>query len=80
MININNSVAQEQTNAPTEIDLEKNISLNSFPAVLPEYRADLIDRRLKNEAFLKFAQHQLPTQEEEWIIRKKIHLIFYLFN
>jgi len=77
MININNSIAQEKTDAPTEIDSKKNVSLNSFPAVFTEYHADLIDSRLKNEAFLKFAQHQLPTQEEEWkthkaLLREKI--------
>ena len=42
MININNSIAQEKTDAPTEIGSKKNVSLNSFPAVLTEYHADLV--------------------------------------
>lgn len=39
---------------------------DSLPAILPDYHADLIYSRLREEAVLKFAEHQLPANLKEW--------------
>ena len=39
---------------------------DSLPYVLPENRTDLIGRKLRLEASLKFAEHQLPGNLKEW--------------
>src|SRR2546425_6998210 len=41
-------------------------SADSLPAVLTENRADLLGSKLKKEAFLRFAEHQLPASKQEW--------------
>ncbi len=61
--------------ATTNFQSKKDISVkahlkdktnDSLPAVLPKNRADLLESRLRNEAVLKFAQHQLPKTKQEW--------------
>jgi hypothetical protein len=42
------------------------ISIDSLPYVLPENHADLIESRLRFEAVMNFAQHQLPASINEW--------------
>lgn len=39
---------------------------DSLPAVLPKNHTDLIESKLRNEAFLKFGEHQLPTNLKDW--------------
>ncbi|HUR30480.1 MAG TPA: acetylxylan esterase, partial [Saprospiraceae bacterium] len=39
---------------------------DTLPNVLPQNHADIIGSKLKNEAYLRFAQHQLPTTKQEW--------------
>src|SRR5690606_1995836 len=39
---------------------------DSLPAVLPDQRADLVNIRLRNEAVLKFSEHQLPDNKKDW--------------
>src|SRR2546423_1354607 len=39
---------------------------DSLPNVLTENHEDLVGSRLKNEAFLRFVQHQLPKTKREW--------------
>jgi hypothetical protein len=39
---------------------------DTLPNVLTQNHADIVGSKLKNEAFLRFAQHQLPTTKQEW--------------
>ena len=39
---------------------------DSLPLVFPANKSDLIDKKLRFEASLKFAEHQLPFNLEEW--------------
>ena len=39
---------------------------DSLPTVLTQNRSDIIGSKLKNESFLRFAQHQLPKTKQEW--------------
>jgi cephalosporin-C deacetylase-like acetyl esterase len=39
---------------------------DTLPNVLAQNRSDITGSKLKNEAFLRFAQHQLPTTKQEW--------------
>ncbi len=41
-------------------------STDSLPAILPNYRADLTYSKLREEALLKFAEHQLPGNLRDW--------------
>src|SRR5690554_650017 len=41
-------------------------SVDTLPLVLPVNKSDLVESNLKNEAFVKFATHQLPDNLEEW--------------
>src|SRR5690554_18624 len=41
-------------------------SVDTLPLVLPENKSDLVESNLRNEAFVKFATHQLPDNLEEW--------------
>ena len=40
--------------------------VDSLPTVLTKNRADIVGSKLRNEAFLKFAEHQLPKTKQEW--------------
>src|SRR5690554_4639900 len=44
----------------------KLTSVDTLPLVLPENKSDLVESNLRNEAFVKFATHQLPDNLEEW--------------
>lgn len=65
-------------------------STDSLPAVLSENHADLIESKLRNEAALRFAQHQLPKTKQEWethrahlkdeIIKKSDQTVFTKLN
>jgi len=46
---------------------------DSLPTVLTENRADIVGSKLKKEAFLRFAEHQLPKTKLEWE-NYRIHL------
>ena len=39
---------------------------DSLPLVLPLNKSDLIDRELRHEASVRFAEHQLPGTMKEW--------------
>ncbi len=39
---------------------------DSLPLVLTKNRADLIESKLRHEALLKFAEHELPDNPKEW--------------
>src|SRR4051812_21557208 len=41
-------------------------SIDTLPTVLTQNRADLVGSELKNDAFVRFAQLQLPTTKPEW--------------
>jgi len=45
-------------------------SPDSLPAVLTKNHADLIESKLRHEAVLKFAEHQLPDNLKDWEIYK----------
>ncbi len=44
----------------------RNAIADSLPVVLPGYHADLIESKLRHEAFTKFASHRLPNSITEW--------------
>ena len=39
---------------------------DSLPTVLTKNRADIVGSKLRNEAFLELAEHQLPGTKQEW--------------
>ena len=39
---------------------------DSLPLVLPANKSDLVENKLRNEAYIKFATHQLPENLKEW--------------
>jgi hypothetical protein len=41
-------------------------SQDSLPNVLTQNHADLLGSKLKREAFLRFAEHQLPATQQDW--------------
>lgn len=41
---------------------------DSLPSVIPKYHAFLIESKLRHEALLKFAEHQLPDNAKDWEI------------
>jgi hypothetical protein len=43
---------------------------DSLPNVLTQNHADLLGSKLKREAFLRFAEYQLPKTQQEWKIYK----------
>jgi Acetyl xylan esterase (AXE1) len=43
-----------------------NKLMDSLPDVLGKDHADLIDARLRQEALMKYEEHQLPQNSEEW--------------
>lgn len=43
---------------------------DSLPSVFPENHADIVGSRLKNEAYLRFIQFNLPASKTEWEIFK----------
>lgn len=51
----------------------KHVATDSLPAVFTDNHADLIKSKLRNEAVLRFAQHQLPKTKQEWEAHR-IHL------
>jgi hypothetical protein len=44
----------------------KVVPTDSLPVVFPENKSDLIDKQLRYEAALRFAEHQLPGTMKEW--------------
>lgn len=44
----------------------KNVATDSLPTVLTAHHADLVGSKLRNEAAIKYAQHQLPATKDEW--------------
>ena len=46
---------------------------DTLPTVLTGNRADIVGTKLKGEALLRFAQHQLPKTKQEWE-RYRTHL------
>ncbi|HUQ66284.1 MAG TPA: acetylxylan esterase [Flavitalea sp.] len=44
---------------------------DTLPKALSENHSDLIDIRLRNEAYQRFAEHQVPSSKEEWEKKKK---------
>ena len=45
---------------------DSSSTLDSLPDVFTENHSDLVAARLKHEAVLKFAQHQVPKTRQEW--------------
>ena len=43
---------------------------DSLPTVLTEYHSDITGSKLKNEAFVRYAEHQLPKTKQELVIYK----------
>ena len=39
---------------------------DSLPLVFPDNKSDIIDKQLRYEAALKFAEQQLPSTMKEW--------------
>ena len=54
-----------QTSGEAHFEGEK-VVIDTLPAVFTENHADLIESKLRNEAVLKFAMHQLPKTRQEW--------------
>lgn len=46
-------------------------STDSLPDVFPENHSDLIDKKLRLEAAMKFSEHQLPCILKEWLDYKE---------
>jgi hypothetical protein len=40
---------------------------DSLPLVLSANKSDIVDKRLRYEAALRYAEHQLPGNKEEWL-------------
>ena len=49
-----------------KVSLESEKSTDSIPQVLPENHADLVESKLRYEAILSYARHQLPENRAEW--------------
>jgi hypothetical protein len=45
---------------------QQRLQGDSLPHVFASHHGDLIESRLRNEAILKFTQHQLPKSRQEW--------------
>lgn len=45
---------------------------DTFPHAFAAHHSDLLDIRLRNEAYQRFAEHQLPASKEEWEKTRKI--------
>jgi hypothetical protein len=54
------------TNTGSDRSTLKVESTDSLPLVFPVNKSDLIDKKLRYEAALKFAEHQLPGTLKEW--------------
>jgi hypothetical protein len=44
----------------------RNETSDSLPSVTPKFHAFLLESKLRNQALLKFAEHQLPDNVKEW--------------
>jgi hypothetical protein len=56
----------EKFNASDDVYEKRSMFSDTLPDVFPENSADLIVSRLRNEAVLKFTQHQLPKNKLKW--------------
>jgi len=52
--------------SPAWCHFNSGLIKDSLPNVLTENRGDILGSRLKNDAFLRFVQHQLPKTKTEW--------------
>ncbi len=52
----------------TDIANLKVTKTDSLPLVFPDNKSDIIDRQLRYEAALKFAEQQLPSTLKEWAV------------
>ena len=60
------SLTNCNSHSVTDMANLKVTKTDSLPLVFPDNKSDIIDKQLRYEAALKFAEQQLPSTLKEW--------------